>query len=154
VPAFTDGDAPAAYGARVRFAFGAETTFREAETTASRSTRPELPRPWTFGVASSPAGRSVFATFGTAGAKTFEIGTYSCADADARIYEAEWNADGTAKPARDASACSIVVDRIVAGPSAKYARAYGRFEAKAGAGEAGLSTDLRGAFLADFPIAP
>ena len=150
LPVFTEADAPNEYGARVRSSF-AGGEFRETETTASRGPKAEDARSWALGVATSPAGRSTYAYFGAAGTKRFEIGTYSCADGDARIFEAEWNADGTAKPARHASTCSVTIDKIVAGPSSSYARAYGRFEATANAPD-GLASDVRGTFLADFPI--
>ena len=50
-----------------------------------------------------------------------------------------------------AATCSVVIDQIEPGPSAEYARVYGRFEAKAALPD-GLPQNVKGAFLADFPI--
>ncbi len=150
VAPYTDADQPAAYAARVRVAFGTGAA-SEHVTTAAFGSEPDVPLPWSLGVAASPAGRSVYLVFGATNAKKFDVGTYSCADGDADIFEAEWNPDGTAKPAREAGTCSVVIDAIEPGPSAHYARAYGRFTATANAPD-GLSVDLNGAFLADFPI--
>lgn len=149
VPPFTPADAPSAYGARVRVSYAGGAVSESVET-ASYAALAETNVPWALGIGRSPQGRSVYLRFGALHAKKFDVGTYTCADADALVFEAEWNPDGTAKPPRDAKECSVVIDAIVAGPSAAYARAYGRFAAKAADG--GLTTDLNGSFLADFPI--
>jgi hypothetical protein len=148
VAPFTDADKPDAYGARVRVSYAGGPA-SEAESTGSYGAASRMP--WAMGVGVDPAQRDVFLYFGASDAKTFDVGTYSCADGDAMIFEAQWDAQGNALPSRGARECSVVVDRIVAGPSARYARAYGRFTASAAAPD-GLSTDLKGAFLADFPI--
>ena len=145
VPVFTEADAPEEYGARLRVSFGG-AAFQEKSGSTSRSTDSADEMPWTLPIGRSPAGRATYAYFGPSNAHSFEVGTYSCADRDAIIFEADWNDDGTARPPRDASACSVIIDKVVRGPSDRYARAYGRFEAT------GLSSDVRGTFLADFAL--
>ena len=149
VPPYTDADKPFEYGARVRVSY-AGGAVSESEETASHTTVADAAMPWTLGVGRTPAGRALFLSFGTAKAKAFDVGTYACADGDAMIYEAEWDAEGHGS-AQGARECHVVIDRIVAGPSDDYARAFGRFDAKSAAPD-GLSTDLAGTFLADFPI--
>ncbi len=152
-PSFTATDTPTAYGARVRVAFG-DGPFQEiASTPAHEGSALPAPRytPFAFGLGRDSAGQPVYAYFGATNAKTLEVGTYSCADGDGRILAAEWNTDGTAKPPLDAQTCSIVIDQIEPGPSANYARVYGRFEAAAAPPD-GLPQSVTGAFLADFPV--
>ncbi len=148
VPPFGDGDQPHAYGARVRVSYAGGPVIESDEIGSYGA---NAPMPWEMGIGRTPAGKPVFLAFGGSRATTFQIGTYSCADGDAMIFEAEWDADGHALPGGGARTCSVVIDRIIAGPSERYARAYGRFEASAAAPD-GLSTDLKGAFLTDFPI--
>ena len=150
VPPYTDADTPFAYGARVRVAYGGGAPI-ESQTTASYSPSPDRPMPWALGIGRTPAGGAVFAYFGAASAKTPAVGTYACADGDATIFEGFWDAQGNALPSHAAQTCSFVIDRIVPGPSADYVRAFGRFSAAAAPPD-GLSTDLKGAFLADFPV--
>lgn len=149
VAAFTEADKPAEYGARVRVSFAGAAT-QELTATAAKGMATRALR-FSAGVGRSPANLPVFMYFGAAGEKKPAVGTYSCADGDAVIFEAQWNSDGTAKPARNAATCSVIIDDIKAGPSAHYARAYGRFEATAAAPD-GLSSAVKGAFLADIPI--
>jgi hypothetical protein len=154
VPAYTSADAPPAYGARVRVSFAGRPVSEAEQTSAYGGTlSPSLPRPWSLGVGRSPANRAVFVYFGQVGAKQLATGTYSCADGDAMIFEAEWNADGTAKPPHDAQTCSLVVDSIGPGPSKDYVQVYGHFQASAAAPD-GLSTDVKGTFVGDFYQAP
>lgn len=154
VPRYTPADKPQEYGARVRIAFG-DGPFQESEETGSHAspalTGGPVATPFALGLGYS--GKPYFAYFGTTNAKTLAVGTYSCADGDARIIAPEWNDDGTAKAAHDAASCSVVIDQIEPGPSESYARVYGRFEAAAALPD-GLPQNVKGAFLADFPIDP
>lgn len=150
VAAFTEADRPAEYGARVRVSFAGAAT-QELTATAAKGTDASRALRFSVGVGRSPANLPVFMYFGAAGEKKPAVGTYSCADGDAVIFEAQWNSDGTAKAARDAATCSVIIDEIKPGPSAHYARAYGRFAATAAAPD-GLSSAVKGAFLADIPI--
>jgi hypothetical protein len=95
-------------------------------------------RPWGFSIGWSPTRALFAASFGPANAKSFGVGTYSCADQDATISEST---------ARRASDCTVIIDKIVPGPSSGYVRAYGRFEATNG-----LTSSVRGTFLGDFEI--
>lgn len=150
VAAFTEADKPAEYGARVRVSFAGAAT-QELTATAAKGADATRALRFSVGVGRSPANLPVFMYFGAAGEKKPAVGTYSCADGDAVIFEAQWNSDGTAKPARNAPTCSVIIDEIKPGPSAHFARAYGRFEATAAAPD-GFSSAVKGAFLADIPI--
>jgi hypothetical protein len=63
---------------------------------------------FSIGVGPSTAKLPVLLYFGAAGDSAPAVGTYSCADGDAKIFEAGWNSDGTAKPAREAATCSVL----------------------------------------------
>jgi hypothetical protein len=149
VTPFSEVDAPTAYMARVRVSFAGAAT-QELMATPATLAVSKAPR-FSIGVGQSPAKLPVLLYFGAAGDNAPAVGTYSCADGDAKIFEAGWNGDGTAKPARVAATCSVVIDAIGAGPSVSYSRAYGRFEATAAVPD-GLSVEVKGAFVADFPL--
>jgi hypothetical protein len=151
VPPFASTDSYMAYGAKVRVSFDGGAVSESAESSSYGGALSDRPRPWALGIAVSPAGRPVFLYFGASGAKQIAPGTMSCADGSASIFEAEWNSDGSAKPARNARDCSLVIDAVDPGPSSDYVRVLGHFEATAAAPD-GLSTDLKGAFIGDFAI--
>jgi hypothetical protein len=149
VTPFSDADAPPSFGARVRVSFDGAAAQQNATTASVDSRHTDKAMSYALGIGSL-AGGAYFVYFGPAGSK-LAVGTYSCADGDAQLFEAKWNRDGSIAETKVASSCSFVIDELKEGPApGYYVRAYGRFQAAKS--EGGLPSDVVGAFVADIPL--